>query len=163
MHRQAEAITEDEEELLWKEKILGDHSPQSLLNTIIYMNGLYFALRSGDEHRNLRHNPCQIQVIEKPGEKSYLLYTEDISKNCPGGIKGRKVNPKVVHHPSRCFVRLFKLYLSLCPLEAPANAFYLAPLKKPQKDCWYSISPVGRNQLVNEVSNMCKACGIQGF
>ena len=47
MHRQAEAITEDEEELLWKEKILGDHSPQSLLNTIIYMNSLYFALRSG--------------------------------------------------------------------------------------------------------------------
>ena len=94
VHRQAEAITEDEEELLWKEKILGDHSPQSLLNTIIYMNGLYFALRSGDEHRNLRHKSCQIQVIKKPGEKSYLLYTEDISKNGPGRIKGRKVKPK---------------------------------------------------------------------
>ena len=46
VHRQAEAITADEEELLWEEKILGDPSPQ-------YMNGLYFALHSRDEHRNI--------------------------------------------------------------------------------------------------------------
>lgn len=169
VHRQAEPFTPEEEELLWEKKILGDHSPQSLLNTIIFMNGLYFALRSGEEHRNLRRTPCQIQVIEKPGERSYLLYTEDISKNHPGGIKGRKVKPKVVlHHannenPSRCFVRLFKMYLSLCPVEAPANAFYLTPLKKPKEDCWYSISPVGKNKLAKAVSTMCKTCGIQGF
>ena len=47
VHRQAEAITEDEEELLWEEKILGDHSPQSLLNTIIYMNDLYLLYAVG--------------------------------------------------------------------------------------------------------------------
>ena len=35
--------------------VLGEHNPESLLNTIIYMNGLYFALCSGDEHRNLHH------------------------------------------------------------------------------------------------------------
>lgn len=168
-HRQAEPFTIEEEELMWEKKFLGDHSPESLLNTIIYMNGLYFALRSGDEHRNLRLNPCQIQVIEKPGDRPYLLYIEDISKNRPGGIKGRKVKPKVVQHhaninnPSRCFVRLFKLYLSLCPPESPANAFYLAPLKKPTENCWYSVSPVGKNKLSHAVSNMCKACGIQGF
>ena len=81
VHKQAEPFTTEEEELLWENKILGDHSPEALLNTIIYMNGLYFALRSGDEHRNLRHNPCQIQVVERQGERPYLLYTEDISKN----------------------------------------------------------------------------------
>ena len=56
-HKQAEALTVQEEEQLWEENILGDHSPESLLNTIIFMNGLYFALRSGDEHRQLRHKP----------------------------------------------------------------------------------------------------------
>lgn len=54
------------------------------------MNGLYFALRGGTEHRNLRHKPSQIQLIEKVGERPYLMYTEDVSKNHPGGLKGRK-------------------------------------------------------------------------
>ena len=122
---------------MWEKKILGDDTPESLLNTIIYMNSLYFALRSGQEHRNLRHNPCQIQVVERAGERSYLVYTEDVSKNNPRGIKGRKLKPKIVHHhansnPDRCFVRLFKKYISLRPTDRPDDAFYLAPLKKPR-------------------------------
>jgi len=43
IHEQAEPLTVQEEEL-WEKTILGDHSPESLLNTIIFMNGLYFAL-----------------------------------------------------------------------------------------------------------------------
>ncbi len=43
-HKQAEPLTIEDEELLWDKKVLGDHSPESLLNTMIYMNGLYFAL-----------------------------------------------------------------------------------------------------------------------
>ena len=92
--RQAEVLTEDEEDLLWKKGLLGDRTPQALLNTIIFYNGLYFALRSGKEHRQLRSDPCQIEVIEHPGERSYLKYCEDISKNRPGGLKGRKIQPK---------------------------------------------------------------------
>ena len=113
--RQAEQITQQEEETLWQKGLLGDKDPQTLLDTIFY-NGLYFALRSGREHRQLWLRPCQIQIIEKR-ERPYLKYTEDVSKNRPGGIKGRNVKPKiVVHHantenPERCFVRLFKKYV----------------------------------------------------
>ena len=112
--RQADIITEDEEDALWLKGFLGDKTPQSLLDTVIFYNGLYFALRSGQEHRQLRSRPCQIDVVERPGERSYLLYTEDISKNRPGGLKSRNITPKVVKHhanndhPERCFVRLFK-------------------------------------------------------
>ena len=52
-HKQAEPFTTEEEELLWEKKILGYHSPEALLNTMIYMNGLYFALWSGEEHGHL--------------------------------------------------------------------------------------------------------------
>ena len=123
--KKAEVLTEDEEELLWTKGLLGDASPQSLLDTMVFYNGLYFALRSGQEHRQLRSNSCQIQLIEKAGEKSYLKYTEDTSKNRPGGIKGRNIKPKVViqhentANPRRCFVRLFKRYVQLTPETKP--------------------------------------------
>ena len=121
--KQAEVITE-EEELLWVKGVLGDETPQRLLDTVVFYNGLYFALRSGQEHRQLRQSPCQIEVVERPGERSHLLYTEDISKNRPGGLKGRNTKHKVVKHhanlefPERCFVRLFQKYFSLCPPDA---------------------------------------------
>ena len=97
------------------------------------MNGLYFALRGGREHRNLRHQPSQIQLVEKPGERPCLIYHEDVSKNHPGGLKGRKIKPKVVvHHaniekPERCSVRL---YHKLCPIDV----YYLNPLQTPNQN-----------------------------
>jgi len=63
--RKAEPLTIEDEELLWSKGLLGKHSPQALLDTIIFMNGLYFALRSGKEHRQLRGEPCQIIVHER--------------------------------------------------------------------------------------------------
>ena len=67
--KQAEPLTMDEEEQLWEKKILGDHSPKALLNTMMFMNGLYFALRSGVEHRQLVHSPSQIQLVERERER----------------------------------------------------------------------------------------------
>ena len=44
--KQAELITPDEEELLWSKNLLGAHSPRTLLDTLLYLCGMYFALRS---------------------------------------------------------------------------------------------------------------------
>ena len=96
--KKAKPLTAEEEELLWTKGLLGSGSPQALVDTMVVMNGIYFALRSGSEHRQLRSDPCQIEVVENPGERSYLVYTEDISKNRPGGLKGRKLKPKIVRH-----------------------------------------------------------------
>ena len=71
--RKADPLAFEEEEILWEKQILGGSTPQSLLNTMIYMNGLYFSLRGGKEHRNLRHNPSQIRLVEKPGERAYYF------------------------------------------------------------------------------------------
>ena len=132
--KQAEIILEEEEELLWQKGLLGDSSPQVLLDTMVFCCGLFFALRSGSEHRSLRHSPCQIQVFERHGERAYLEYTEDLSKNHPGGLKGCRVKQKIVRHHAntshqeRCFVRLFKRYRQLCPAGTPPHAFYLQAL-----------------------------------
>ena len=39
-HCQAEVLMEDEE-LLWQKSLLGDASSQTLVDTMVYMNGLY--------------------------------------------------------------------------------------------------------------------------
>ena len=167
--RKAEPITYDEEEIMWEKGILGDHSPQSLIDTMFYMNGLYFALRGGKEHRNLRYEASQITLIEKPGDRSYLQYHEDVSKNHPGGLKGRKIKPKIVYHhantekPERCFVRLYKLYHSLCPSNRPKDAYYLQPLQKPKPDCWYSNRPVGHSKLDLTIKRLCTEAGLGGY
>ena len=150
----------EEEETLWRTGLLGDSNPQQLLDTMIYCCGLFFTLRSGQEHRQLRRSPPQIQLIEQAVERASLKYQEDISKNHPGGLKGRKITPKVVYHhanlvnPERCFVRLFKKYTSLTPPDAPANAFYLKPAKTPTSICWYSCQPLGHNPLGNTVARL---------
>ena len=79
------------------------------------MCGLYFALRIGQEHRNLQLR--QLQLVEPAGGVPYIEYTENVSKNHPGGLKHREIEPKKVKHhanyqrPERCFVRLFKYRL----------------------------------------------------
>ena len=167
--RQAEPLTVEEEELLWQKGLLGSNSPQTLLDTILFMNGMYFALRSGSEHRQLRNDPCQIELVEREGERSYLRYTEYVSKNKPGGLKGRKTKPKIVlhhaneHNPERCFVKLFKMYNRLCPSDRPKDVFYLQPLKKTSPDCWFSTKPVGYNKLDATVARLCKSAGIIGY
>ena len=76
--RQAEPLTMEEEEMLWESRQLGDHCPQALVDTMLYMCGTYFALRSGQEHRALRFVPSQIELVKRDGERAFLRYTEDV-------------------------------------------------------------------------------------
>ena len=39
--RKAEVISFEDEKLMWEKRILGDDNPQSLLDTMLFMNGLY--------------------------------------------------------------------------------------------------------------------------
>ena len=167
--RQAEVITHEEEEKLWESGQLGDSTPQQLLDTIVFCCGLFFALRSGKEHRQLRRTPPQIELIERPGERAYLRYREDVSKNHPGGLKARNIPSKVVYHhanlenPQRCFILLYKKYLALSPADAPADAFYLQPARSPTSSCWFSRNPLGHNPLGGTVARICRLAGIPGY
>ena len=165
--KRAEPISEGEENQLWEKGLLGDHSPQVLLDTLVYLCGLYFALRSGQEHRNLQFT--QFKLVEQTDSPSCLVYTENASKNNKGGIAQRKVAPKEVTHyantdmSQRCLVRLFKEYCRHCPPDCKPTAFYLTPLRKPKSTIWFSSTPVGHNTLNNTVKRLCKAAGIEGF
>lgn len=115
--KQAEAFSREEENLLWEKKLLGDSDAYTLLNTLVFLIGKFFSLRGGKEHRALCIGQMDIQeaVGDKAGKIRYTSYSE---KNYQGGIKHRRLQPKVVEHfsnsvnPERCLVRLMKLYMS---------------------------------------------------
>ena len=163
--KKAEAISSGDEDLLWEKGLLGMHNAQTLLDTMIFMCGLYFALRSGQEHRSLKID--QIELVEC--EHSYIIYTENVSKNHSGGLGHRKVQQKSVTHyankenPSRCFIKMYKEYMSHCPSIRTTNAFYLTPLKKAKGEIWYSSVPIGHSTLSKTVSKLCKSADIGGF
>jgi len=75
-HRQATVISEAMEDVLWERGLLGDQDGQTLLNTMVYVLGLHFALRGRDEHRRLRHKPSQICVKVSEDGRRYLEYRE---------------------------------------------------------------------------------------
>jgi len=169
LKRKVDVITEEMEDTLWEKGLLGDHSPQVLSDTMIYLCSLLFALRSGEEHRRLRFNPCQIKLVEQPGRLPYLWYKEDKSKTNQAGLYQKNQTPKeVIHHanesnPQRCLVQLFKLYNSLCPSQCPDNAFYLAPLPYPAKDCWFKKVPLGHSKLAGVIPRLMKNASIPGY
>lgn len=168
--RQAEVITEDEEETLWETGVLGDDTPQKLEDTILYLFGIHFALRAGTEHRQLRFENSQLSVQTDSDGCRYLLYTEDVSKTRQGGLKHRKLTLKSVRayenteNPNRCIVELYLKYLAHRPSDPKcSSAFYLRPLAKLKSDTWYSCQPLGVNQISGTVARLCKTAHLTGF
>ncbi|CAC5394662.1 unnamed protein product [Mytilus coruscus] len=127
--KQADVISVDEETALYHKGILGMDNSQQLLDTLLYLCGLHFALRGGNEHRRLRinFNPLNPQITgpfqDKDAKLRYLLYKEDVSKANAGGLKHRKVAPKCVRalenpeNRNKCIVTVFEKYKSLWHCE----------------------------------------------
>ena len=138
--RKADIITLETEDTLWKRGLLGEDLAQVLLDTMVYYIGIYFVLRGGEEHRHLCHNPSQLILVEPTDGVAYLKYVPDVFKTNQGGLKHRKVlQEETIHYantanPTRCLIRLYKLYNSKCLV---AGAFYLKPLKNPGQAVWY--------------------------
>ncbi|ESO98024.1 hypothetical protein LOTGIDRAFT_77804, partial [Lottia gigantea] len=52
--KKSEVITIEQEEILWSKGLLGESNPQQILDTLLFLFGLHFALRAAQEHGNLR-------------------------------------------------------------------------------------------------------------
>jgi hypothetical protein len=127
--KQAQLFSEDEEEKLWSSKVLGSHNAQVLLDTLVFLIGKNFSLRSGQEHRRLRFSQLSL-VGAKGNEEEKLVY-------CSFGEKNAK---RVEHYanrdrPERCLVMLHKKYLAKCPKEAiEKDSFYVSARRKYEED-----------------------------
>ena len=59
--RKAEVLTFTDEGLLWSLGLLGCHTPQALIDTVVFKLGLSCALHSGKEHHSLCSIPFNSQ------------------------------------------------------------------------------------------------------
>ena len=117
--KKADVITDEQEELLWTKNILGDDTPQKLLDTVFYLNGIGFCLRGGEEHHSLQTGEKgNFSVIEKNGV-THLKYSEGVTKTNNGGLthKGLPMKSIIVgpnaDNPAICPVRLHEKYMAL--------------------------------------------------
>lgn len=161
--KRADVITPEMEDILWHKTLLGDNNPHQLINTMIYLNGIHFALRGGTEQWNL--STKNFQLVTENGSNN-LVYREFATKSNQGGIKTVKNDPKVVtayqntHNPSRCIVRIFQKFMSLRP--ANVEKFYLRPLDKIKPDVWFSRQVIGIHTIEKTVTSLCKNAGFTG-
>ena len=170
-NNQAVPISQEEENLLWDANLLGDDNPERLLHTLVYLFGIHFALRGGEEHRALTMKSVTIHY--DPIQKiSYLECRVDNMKNNQGGIQERHQKPKVVrvyaNQQSRncCVVRIFQKYKMLRPNSNPrcSPALCLRPLAKFTcgKGPWFTCQPVGQHTLRKITSDLCSQAGVKG-
>lgn len=169
--QKAEAIDVDDENQMWETGVLGDSNPKQLVDTLLYMLGVHFALRAVKEHKALRVGPrSQFAVkFDRKGDKYYLEYTEDSSKTNQGGLEHRKVTKKIsrayenLDDPQKCVVRLYRKYMTLRPTDSKCpEDLYLRPLVNPKETCWYTMQPMGVNTISKIVSHLAKQVGIEG-
>ena len=74
--RKAEVISYESEDIMWEKGILGDGNRQGLLDTMLFMNILYFALQGGRDHRLLQH---KLSLLKNQG-KGLIWYIKMFQK-----------------------------------------------------------------------------------
>ena len=79
--KSAEVFTKEEEDQLWSSDTLSTNTSKGLLRAVFFLNGKYFCLRGGEEHRQLKLS--QLKRVASPPR---YIYTECASKNLAGGL-----------------------------------------------------------------------------
>ena len=68
--KRAQVITPDIQQQLWRMGVLGFHSPEALLNTMLFFNGQNFCLQGVQEHYNL----CFTQIQYATNPERYIYH-----------------------------------------------------------------------------------------
>lgn len=148
-------VTRVEEEHLWETKQLGCHSPQILLNTLIYFNTKYFYRSTVEEHHQLTFHHI-IRFHKKKSERNSTML-RFFPKYYSDRDARRYVQEENIEDPLRCPVKLYEYYLAKCP-ETVKNdnisCMYLVPEKYciSESPVWYSTTSLPKRSLEKVVN-----------
>ena len=169
VRQSADILTMSHEDVLYQKKILGWENPQQLLNTVIYMTGMRFALRGGIEHNNLKRFGFNSQISFRRDSRNIdcLVYTEDAKqKTNQGGLVCKGKSKTVWVYPTdgsdRDAVAVVQKYVGLMPPGTSCKKFHLRPKKNPLPSVWYCDQSYGMNKVKSTVKEICKQAGFVG-
>ena len=162
-----EAISDQVVDQLYTVCQLGADNAKSLQNTMWYILVSQFGMRPGVEMRNLCWG--DVQVGCDPDGTEYLIYiqegqTKTRTDTNPRDV--RKVKPRAYETPetpSKCPVRLYRLYTSKRPVEMnePDSPFFLSINVYPKKDGqWYKRNGMGINKIYAIMKEMKENAGL---
>ena len=104
-----------------RKNVLGWKDPKKLLRTVYFSVGKHFALRSSQEHDDLRHGMGSHIKIVGMGQEKKVIYQKDLSKITNGGLKHANYKAKTVTN--------FSTGGSHCPVEITERYWEKIPSK----------------------------------
>lgn len=147
----AQPLTTVEEESLWTNGLLGDHSGKALTNVNFKNLSEHMGMRGRQEHYDAYVDDFEICHHEDGSES--VKFAENTTKTRGGGlrVKRRKSDQEMwsTDGGPRDPVYLFKLWLSKRPSQLRDNgALYLSIIPRPKKvDEWYTKVRMGINTI----------------
>ncbi len=170
--KSADPISREMEVQLCEKGLFSRETSEGLVNVVYFYNCKLFGLRSGDEHSSLTVEQFKFGIsdgseyVQFTGSE-YVQFTGSTSKTYHGGLKHRKLLPKVLKIHSvpelgeRDIVCCYKYYLSLI-LEK--GAFYRRPSKASPlvKQPSFTNQVIGKNSLSGLVKKFCSQAGFVG-
>ena len=158
----AQALTDDEVNILFEQNLLGISSAEALSNTLWFFNTVHFGLRGCQEHRDMAWGDVKLE--QEADGTEYLEYTERQTKTRTGGEPRnvRPIKPKAFATNGPCErdpVAIYKIYAAKRPsaMNRADSPFYLGinHTKDPlSKKTWFKSSAMGVNKLNSLMKNM---------
>ncbi|XP_067656991.1 uncharacterized protein [Haliotis asinina] len=147
-------ITEDDVTIMFEAGELGGCNPDTLLNTMWFVNNYFFSIKQPADHFNLTWGDFHLAKDEDGHE--YL--------ECPAGkFKGGNIYADK-EDPERCYVRLYKRYRDKRPPHTVEDdaPFYLTPNRITRADSvWYSPEHAPPSRLNGIFKKIAAVCGLQ--
>ncbi|CAG2192830.1 5-phosphohydroxy-L-lysine phospho-lyase,Alanine--glyoxylate aminotransferase 2-like,Ethanolamine-phosphate phospho-lyase homolog 1,Ethanolamine-phosphate phospho-lyase [Mytilus edulis] len=158
--KKANAISEEDEEMLWSSGVFGQSNSTTLQYTVFYYACKMFGLRGRDEHRNLQ---CSQFELGEDGKGKYIRFIGRNNKTFNGGLAHMKISNKDIKHYSndgpRCMYNIFETYLNMLGND---GCFYRKPLAMVGNTIRYGKQPLGVNKLEGLMKEMCQKAGLTG-
>ncbi|XP_046376588.1 uncharacterized protein LOC124149198 isoform X2 [Haliotis rufescens] len=152
--RNCTRVTGKDISIMFQTGELGTDSPESLLNSMWFMNNMFLHIKQNFDHYNLRWGDVRLC---KTGFGLEML-------ECVNGkSKGRKVFSDE-YESERCFVTLYKTYRDRRPPSTLTDdaPFYLCPAHVfTATGPWFSANGVSVSRLTGVLNKMAEACGLR--
>ena len=149
--KQAQIITEQQEEVLWDKNVFSLDTPWGLLYSVYYYTKKVFGIGSAVEMEKLKVSQFK---FAKDTLGDYVIFTPSSTSKNPEPVKQYKSQ----YNP-RTYYNIIEKYLSMIP--DVNDVFFMRPQEYNHKK--FSSVPIGKNSLHNLISKMMKLAGFKGY